>query len=620
MHAFALALALLSACNYSALGDPPADNHREELSLSPDADEARCETFATELSAPPGLLEADGGCDPEREPYCFRLAPELREVAADADPVAALTASAEAFAAFDASGDAADEENARALADLAVTGARAYARFAAEPPTEETLAGLGPPTGLDRALHRAYRVAWALHGPPSHRASARRELGWIAVSPEDDLPPRPVNVPSTPFSQRDVEVEARFDDGTTRRLRARAIIASTESPSEAPVPEPLVGSVPDENAAAASIAGDVVLYVHGHSSFSEESAGLAEELIRLRRERDEAFTLVAVDLPGSGYTERVDPLAILARADPARGQDVVLRFLDEFVDSTVDALEDESPGLSDRIVGVVGGSLGGNMAIRLAEQADERPWVRTAVAWSPVSIDYSWTRAKLLGGGDEGFMDVIKHEAVRRTHHESTEAEDRGARARYFTDGVMSVRKQSDYWYREDWPCGATLVEEGLRQLGEVYDARLRRFHYRLAYEQLVFSHIEPDDDGELLFRRIDVPLLVIAGTEDDAVPMKTRFFVDRLAPYLEMPGRTLFFEETGHAVHSERPVMLGRAIDGWWDEQPSLSRSGLPCSRHRRGGARERALRGGAGSEGYRRGFPGRWRARRRRAQRQTP
>jgi pimeloyl-ACP methyl ester carboxylesterase len=49
----------------------------------------------------------------------------------------------------------------------------------------------------DKALARAYQVAWALRGPdPAQRYQLRNTLGWIAVSGEDDAPDRPVNVPS----------------------------------------------------------------------------------------------------------------------------------------------------------------------------------------------------------------------------------------------------------------------------------------------------------------------------------------------------------------------------------------------------------------------------------------
>jgi hypothetical protein len=59
---------------------------------------------------------------------------------------------------------------------------------------------LGSPAltnAVQSALSRAYQVAWALRRhdfPPSY--ALRQQLGWIAVSAEDDPPARPVNVPS----------------------------------------------------------------------------------------------------------------------------------------------------------------------------------------------------------------------------------------------------------------------------------------------------------------------------------------------------------------------------------------------------------------------------------------
>jgi len=560
-----LLLLFTAACNYSGLGDPPAENDRDEITVAPQSDEGRCDILDVAAVTPPEwALEPDIGCDRRGETYCFRLNDALREVAAAHDPVAALEASAEAFEEHLENGDRVSAERGRALADLSVSGALSHETFVADPPNASDITTAGPAAAA-MALDRAYRTLWALRGPPAHRADARLGLGWVAVSPADDLPARPVNVAATTFAQSDLPVAVDLEDGSTLTLRARLTIATTAAPPETMVPDVLVGSLPNLDAPILPASGSVMIYIHGHSSRAEESDTLVTELLSAYRERGQELTVISVDLPGSGYTDRVDPGAILAVADPGLGQDVLLRFIESFVVSFVDALDAHQPGLVDRIDAVLGGSLGGNLTLRLGERADELPWVRRAVAWSPVSIDYSWTRAKLVGGGDGGFMDVIKHEAVRRTHHESTEAEDRGARARYFVDGVMSVRKQSNYWYRDGWACGENLVSAGLHQLGEVYDSRLRRFHYRLAYEQLVFSHLETSaESGDLRFRSLSVPLLLIAGDQDNAVPMQTHFFVERLAPYLETPGETLFFTQTGHALHAERPHMLATAVVGF--------------------------------------------------------
>lgn len=550
-----LALALLSAC--MDLGEPPAGGaERQERTITPSEDERACDAAPFEAFAPPAsLLATEGvGCDPETEGYCFALREELRDVARAADPLDALARAAAAH-------DDGDHVRARALADLAVSGTRAYAAFAELAPRAGDLAAEASPDGVERALERAYAVAWALRGPASHRASARADLGWIAVSPEDDPPARPTNVPAASFPQHDLTVTVPLDDGRPRELRTRVFVASNAPPQEPFVPRDLTSSVPPAPPPAIEGRGEVILYVPGHSSLAEEGAPLAEALVA-QRDAETPITFVAVDLPSNGYAERIDPDEVLDAA--AGAQDALLRFHDAFLLAVVEALEAEAPGTRDRIAAVIGGSLGGNLTLRLAEA--DPPWLSRVVSWSPASIDFSWSRARFVAGDGE-FVDVVKHEAVRMTLHESEEAEDDETRHDYFVGGLTSVRKQAGYWYRDDWGCRDAMIRDGLHQLGEIYDDRFRRWHYRVAYEQLVFSHLEPDPDGVRPFERVTVPLLLVTGERDDGVPMQTWSFVERLAPYLTVEGSTLFLRDTGHALHSERPALLAREIEAFLDE-----------------------------------------------------
>jgi pimeloyl-ACP methyl ester carboxylesterase len=124
------------------------------------------------------------------------------------------------------------------------------------------------------------------------------------------------------------------------------------------------------------------------------------------------------------------------------------------------------------------------------------------------------------------------------------------------------VRTQAQYWYDETWSaCAERVIHEGLWQRAESYDARYRRWHYRVAYEQLASSHLDVDSDGQRPFERIERPLLLAAGEGDDRMPIPTWSFVERLAPHLDAPGDTIFFRATGHTVHTERPVALARHI-----------------------------------------------------------
>ncbi len=544
---------LLFASGCLDLGVPPEGAEaRPERALDPPSDERACDDapFAA-FAPPPGLLDEAGGCDRAREPYCFALRPELRAVAAEADPRGALDASAAAF-------DRGDATLARALADLAVSGERAYDAFAARPPTRDALDPNASASARARALQRAYAVAWALRGPAAHRDAARADLGFVAVSPEDDPPARPVNVPAGPFPQRDLVVDVALPSGA-RAVRTRALTASTASPEATAVdleaaPPPERWTIDD---------GPILLFVPGHSSLAEEGAPLAAALVERARARGARLTVLLVDLPSNGYAERVDPAEIIQAFGGA--DDALLRFHDAFLDAVVAALEAEVPGASARVEAVLGGSLGGNLVLRAGER--HAAYARRLVAWSPASIDVSWSRARWpLAAGDGEYVDVVKHEAVRQTRDLSVAAEDGDAREDYFVGGLSSVRNQAGYWYRDGWACKDAMVEDGLRQLGEIYDARFRRWHYRVAFEQLVFSHLEPDADGVRPFTRIEAPLLLVAGDADDSMPMMTRTFVDRLAPFLGMPGATLTLRDTGHALHSERPALLAAEIDAFLD------------------------------------------------------
>ena len=140
-------------------------------------------------------------------------------------------------------------EIGNALADLAVTGREAYAAFQRAPVGDATL--IADTTerlvnvehvrataeeiaiAVSAALDRAFAVAWALRGPAAQRHALREDLGWIAVSGEDDKPHRPVNErplsgASPPFEQFDISVTTAVPGPPANNLsvRTRFLIAS----------------------------------------------------------------------------------------------------------------------------------------------------------------------------------------------------------------------------------------------------------------------------------------------------------------------------------------------------------------------------------------------------------
>ena len=179
----------------------------------------------------------------------YRLIPELRQAAQTKDPIQILARAAEAFFfAINLAETVLDKRVAlargNAFADLAVTGREVYREFsgkvfsggtdsdqlklgtidllvAQDPIPSFTVEQIDEATNM--ALDRAYKVAWALRGRPGQQAALRADLGWIAVSGEDDKPHRPVNIPPPPYEQHEIVVSTQGQDITTRFFIASGI-------------------------------------------------------------------------------------------------------------------------------------------------------------------------------------------------------------------------------------------------------------------------------------------------------------------------------------------------------------------------------------------------------------
>jgi hypothetical protein len=337
---FAILLLLGAAGCHADLPDHPTPSPlRRVLTVEAAPPEAPCPDGVLHDVAPPAHLFAieSGQCEPS-DLHCFRLREELRALARAAEPRATLSASAHAFERFDRTGAREDLEMALAMADLAVTGSTSYERLVRAPIEPSDLDA--DATSAQAAIERAHAVAWALHGPVAHRRAARRGLGWVTVSPEDDPPSDPVNVSQAPFPTTSITLEVQHGDarrtvrtrlGALATRAAQAMLAPIDPDRELPAPESIV--LPDK--------GPIVLVLHGHSSTLEEAAPLAEALVAEALEmRRGDLAVVAVDLPSNGYAERLDPFDVLEgpNAFPS-----LLAFLDAFVASVVAWLEQHTP-------------------------------------------------------------------------------------------------------------------------------------------------------------------------------------------------------------------------------------------------------------------------------------
>ncbi|HTL12052.1 MAG TPA: hypothetical protein VL588_06170 [Bdellovibrionota bacterium] len=505
--------------------------------------------------APASLAEPDG-----------RLIEPLRKAAREANPSKDLRLATEAYARGETA-------LGQAYADLAVTGRKAWKKF-------QTLEREGRLDSRSPAVRRARAVADALSA-----AVGREDLGWIAVSGEDDGPYRPVNVPSSPDQQFDLMVPVAGRQVHTRYIVAEGLkepfsVLAARGAKKGRAP---ASALPDARGASSpriptlSPNARVLVYLHGMDSRLEEAADLVRALRSISQKTGENWTLVSMDLPSSGYADKVDPETIAPvtlighpRAFPpgfnALGTQrvPVLAFDEEFVVSFINTLNHQIP-IRDRIEAVIGGSLGGNLAFRLGRRKD-LPWLRHVVSWSPASVWHG------LADGNDIFKQIGVATAWRRAGGDPDRLEESPDQRQDFFGQAFTgdiqlgplhiLRPQPEYWWRRDWACFQSSLSEAKLERQETYTRNFRLWHWRLAAEQLIYSHRGAPDEANPPFKLNRIPMLLMAGEEDDfnftGLFSATRETAEEM---VDTPGRAVFFRATGHSIHNERPNALASEI-----------------------------------------------------------
>ena len=340
-------------------------------------------------------------------------------------------------------------------------------------------------------------------------------------------------------------------------------------PDRAPAPAPSSRALPPDPVPVVPFGHQVILFLHGHSSSADEALDFIPHLLRAGRDRGVNFTVVALDLPNNGYGESFDHARIPGETRyPGgifdRGPIVtpILDYIEDFVVAFVDALDAVTP-VKDRFAGVIGGSLGGNLGLRLGQRDPaSAPWLGAGiVSWSPASV---W---------DPMVQDEIKRKGPDRCRDRALEPEDAGRRAAYFSevydtnlDPVFMTYTQPDAWYAPNWVCKPAAIVASRAARQEIYDANFRRWHWRVAGEQLVFSHVDRvvhDDAGTpWRYERNTVRQLLAAGKWDN-LQGSNIFDASRTLANLmaNTPGESLFLNDVGHSIHFERPRFFARRI-----------------------------------------------------------
>lgn len=556
----------------------------------------------------------------------FRLIPMLREAAQRKDPYEILARAAAAFyrAQHPQMGSIPNDDVAlgKALADLAVAGRVAYTRFQ-QPPTwligavdggllaslaqvdrlpADTLALLtslaqATPTdfasAVNLALDRAFDVAWALRGPvapqPVQRTAsawftARQPLGWIAVSGEDDTPHRPVNSAPPEFEQFEiaVTVPGRAALPTVTVLTRFFIASAIEDTPATGIPRSNRTLPPDP---APHVPDDhwVILFLHGHSSSAEEAGPIIPHIHKAGLDRGTKYSIISLDLPNSGYSQMFDHTKVApssATSWPGAPTDhgpiltPILDFMEDFVVAFVDALDQKTP-IKNRFAGVIGGSLGGNLGFRLGRRPlAANPWLNAAiVAWSPASV---WLPK---------VQDVAQGVAPKHCRGLWDLPEDLDSRRLYFGEAYDSIlpfvnRKPPELWYWDHWPCMTSHIQASRIARQEIYNARFRQWHWRLAGEQMIYSHddhvIHEDKASQRRFEQNTVRMLLVAGEKDDFLYARIYSCTQGLAVRMgNTPGLSLFLNDTGHSIHIERPHFFAGEIVNFFG-LPALNRTNI--------------------------------------------
>jgi hypothetical protein len=491
----------------------------------------------TSISVPPGhnIGQNEG-----------RLQSDLRTAASVADPRASLEIAAMGFAAN-------NNITGNAFADLSVTGHRSFAAFKANLPNDafcQSLVAKHPEinsalmvNGCEKALDRAYQVANFLRtgqrgDSPSLKSAkirARAALGWIAVSGEDDSPHRPVNVPSSDFPQFDLDVPVSVAP------------AAPLTPGRLPVP-----------------LRPRIVTVHTRYTIAQSQLpGSGKNLV-----------VISFDLPTSGYADNLDYNQISSLNDigtpvsvadfQATGKTTLLDFIEAFILQFVNTLDQQVP-IKSNIKAAIGGSLGGNMTFRLGRRTGV-PWLPEFVVWSPASI---WNS---LGAG----ADITKHIAVRTAWQGAADASDNSPgtdhsadRSSFFATWDQAIvpviipMAQSDTWTSAYYQCKKSAIAGARLDRQETYDQHFLAWHWRLAAEQLLFSHqnINPTTNQPLYMSNVK-PMLLGCGLEDAVAYNDICPATQSTAALMTVtPGKALFLDKTGHSLDNERRSFWAQQI-----------------------------------------------------------
>ncbi|MBX2814096.1 MAG: alpha/beta hydrolase [Myxococcales bacterium] len=281
---------------------------------------------------------------------------------------------------------------------------------------------------------------------------------------------RPRQVRSTPYTQHDLEVLG---------FRLRYIDVPARDRTRSGVP---------------------LLLIHGHTSRIEEYDALIPHLSEYHR-------VLVCDLPGCGYS------------DKPHGHPYTLRLYEDVLLGFLDALRVQQAH-------VAGGSLGGNLVLRLGYRCPAR--FQRLIAWSPAG---AWVPTQWLGR----VLRMVGNSML-------------------FWPMVWG---QSRYWYPKNWPGRHRALAETFAYYREVSCKGFHRMYWDVVAEQLEQSHFT-------YAHEIHQPTLLAWGDQDHGLNMGQG--VQRLKELIPN-SRLEVFAGARHCLANEIPEDLAQIANGFLSE-----------------------------------------------------
>jgi pimeloyl-ACP methyl ester carboxylesterase len=267
---------------------------------------------------------------------------------------------------------------------------------------------------------------------------------------------------------------------------------------------------------------------------------------------------------------------------------------EQFILNFIDALDATVGNVKNRIAAVMGGSLGGNMALRLGRRSKTSPFLNTIVAWSvtclagppPDDLVYQGIKGTIEAGcGADLVNKFMASEEPKSRVEFFFSLYDLPTALCWVPIGVpvpiVLITNQPNMWYGDSWgtDCKKNAILSSQFDRYEYYTPQYRRWTIRLNFEMAVYSFqegdlfVSPDLGGGRLpvqlhprgparYLSVNSRLLLATGNEDNYAHVNIYDNTTQVAAKMvNTPGTTLFLKRTGHSIYEERPKLFASRV-----------------------------------------------------------